>query len=49
MARNNSAASTLYINSEGGNVYIGSGGVSSVGTVASTAGYLKSTLNGNTV
>ena len=49
MARNNSANSTLYLNSEGGQVYVGSGGVSSVGTVASTAGYLRSTYNGNTV
>lgn len=49
MARNNSANSTLYLNSEGGQVYIGSGGVNSVGTVASTAGYLKSTCNSNTV
>jgi len=49
MARNNSAASTLYINNEGGLVQIGSGGLSSVGSVESTAGYLRSTLNGNTV
>lgn len=49
MARNNGAASTLYLNHEGGNVHIGSGGLSSVGTVEATAGYLKSTLNGNTV
>lgn len=49
MARSNGAASTLYVNSDGGNVYIGSGGITSVGTITSSAGYLKSTLNGNTV
>ena len=33
MARNNSAASTLYINSEGGLVYIGSGGLQVTGRI----------------
>lgn len=36
MARNNSAASTLYLNSEGGQVYVGSGGVNVNGQVAAT-------------
>lgn len=36
MARNNSAASTLYLNSEGGQVYIGSGGLSVQGQIYGT-------------
>ena len=49
MARNNSAASTLYINNEGGAVQIGSGGLNVASTITATAGLLKTTLNGNTV
>ena len=49
MARNNSAASTLNLNLEGGQIVTGSGGISSSGDIQSSAGYLKSTKNGNTV
>ena len=49
MARSNSAASTLYINSEGGLVYIGSGQLQVNSTITSSNGYLKSTCNSNTV
>lgn len=38
MARNNSAASTLYINSEGGLVYIGSGGLEVTGDIKPGSG-----------
>lgn len=45
MARNNKAASTLYINNDGGLVSIGSGGLSTSGKIAttSTADSVKST------
>lgn len=36
MARSNSKASTLYLNNEGGQVYVGSGGVNVAGQVAAT-------------
>ena len=49
MARNNSTASTLYLNYEGGAVAVGAGGINSVGTITSTNGYLRSTCNSNTV
>jgi hypothetical protein len=39
----------LYLNNDGGTVYVGGGGVSSSGDIISSAGYLKSTKNGNTV
>ena len=43
MARSSNAASTLYINSEGGNVYIGSGGITSVGKITGSGGYADRT------
>ena len=49
MARNNSAASPLYLNWEGGLVNVGAGGLTAKNNITANGGHLKSTLNNNTV
>lgn len=48
MARNSKGATTLYLNGDGGGIYVG-GTIANNGNIETSAGLFKSTANGNTV